>query len=199
MNRKQENTPRLETERLILRRFEEGDVDALFAILSDEEVNRFLPMFSLRSREEAEVYLREHYLETYEKPYGYHYAICLKEDDVPIGYVNMSESEDHDFGYGIRKDFWKKGIGSEAALAVVERIRQSGLPYITATHDVKNPGSGGVMRKIGMKYCYTYEELWQPKNYLVHFRMYQLNFDGQDDRVYQEYWDKYPNHFVEEL
>ena len=51
------NTPRLETERLILRRFERQDADALFRILSDEEVNRFLPWFPHKSREETSEFL----------------------------------------------------------------------------------------------------------------------------------------------
>ena len=33
------NTPTLETERLILRKFTEEDINALFLILKDEEVN----------------------------------------------------------------------------------------------------------------------------------------------------------------
>ena len=37
------NTPSLETERLILRKFTEQDIDALFAIYSDPEVNSYLP------------------------------------------------------------------------------------------------------------------------------------------------------------
>ena len=37
------NTPTLETERLILRKFTEQDMDTLFQILQDDEVNRFLP------------------------------------------------------------------------------------------------------------------------------------------------------------
>lgn len=37
------NTPALETERLILRRFTPQDMEALFLILGDEEANRFLP------------------------------------------------------------------------------------------------------------------------------------------------------------
>lgn len=53
------------------------------------------------------------------------------------------------------------------------------------------------MRQIGMKYCYSYEELWQPKNFLVTFRMFQLNLDGQEDRVYQKYWEIYDKHFIE--
>lgn len=74
-----DNTPVIETERLRLRRFTERDAEALFTILSDPEVNQFLPMFPLTSLEEAGQYLKEHYLSTYEQPSGYHYAVCLKQ------------------------------------------------------------------------------------------------------------------------
>lgn len=47
--------------------------------------------------------------------------------------------------------------------------------------------SGGVMRNMGMKYPYSYEEQWQPKNILVTFRTYQLNLDGNESRVYKKY------------
>ena len=50
-----------------------------------------------------------------------------------------------------------------------------------------------------MKYCYTYEEQWQPKDVPVFFRMYQLNFDGNNERVYRKYWNMYENHFIEKL
>lgn len=52
------------------------------------------------------------------------------------------------------------------------------------------------MQAIGMKYRYSYKELWQPKNFMVTFRMYQLNLDGREDRVYRKYWERYP-HFIE--
>ncbi|NLT58674.1 MAG: GNAT family N-acetyltransferase, partial [Clostridiales bacterium] len=39
------NTPALETERLILRKFTENDLEALLAIYGDEEVNTYLPWF----------------------------------------------------------------------------------------------------------------------------------------------------------
>jgi ribosomal-protein-alanine N-acetyltransferase len=29
--------------------------------------------------------------------------------------------------------------------------------------------------------------------------MYQLNLDGNQDRVYREYWNRYENHFIEEI
>ena len=73
------------------------------------------------------------------------------------------------------------------------------MPFITATHDIKNPRSGEVMKKLGMIYQYSYEEQWQPKNIPVTFRMYQLNFDGENDRVYKKYWEQYPVHFIEDL
>lgn len=47
------NTPRLETERLILRKFAADDIAALYRILGDREVNAFLPWFPLKSIEEA--------------------------------------------------------------------------------------------------------------------------------------------------
>ena len=83
-------------------------------------------------------------------------------------------------GYGLLKEFWGYGIVTEAARAVVEQARQEGLPYLTATHDRENPGSGGVMRKLGMVYQYSYEELWQPKDIRVVFRLYQMDLDGQE-------------------
>lgn len=191
------NTPTLETERLKLRKFTENDMDALYRICSDEEVNRFLPWFPLKSIEEARVFFAERYASKYAQPQAYAYAVCLKEDDVPIGYINVDMEEPHDLGYGLQKEFWHQGIMTEACRAVIAQVKKDGLPYITATHDRENPRSGGVMKKAGMEYQYSYEEQWQPKDMAVTFRLYQLNLDGQKDRVYQKYWDDSCVHFVE--
>lgn len=48
-----------------------------------------------------------------------------------------------------------------------------------------------------MKYQYSYEEQWQLKDFLVTFRMYQLNFNGEDGDVFKKYWDSSVVHFVE--
>ena len=53
------------------------------------------------------------------------------------------------------------------------------------------------MQNLGMEYKYSYEEHWQPKDFQVTFRMYQLNLDGQEDRVYEKYWNLYKTHFIE--
>ena len=127
----------------------------------------------------------------------YRFAVCLKEDDIPIGEIHASQDESRDLGFVLKKEFWRRGIMTEAVNAVIERLMRDKVPYITATHDIHNPRSGAVMKKAGMRYCYSYEEDWQPKNIRVTFRMYQRNLDGKDERIYRGYWNKYPSHFVE--
>lgn len=185
---------RIETDRLILRKFEEKDIEALYMILKDKEVNTYLPWFPVKSINETKAFYEKRILNKL-----YYFAICLKEDNYPIGYVNAETDDSHDFGYALRKEFWHKGIVSEASHALVEQLKKDGIPYITATHDKNNLRSGYVMQRIGMKYCYSYEEQWQPKDILVVFRMYQLNLDRIEDRVYQKYWDKYDKHFIENI
>lgn len=181
-----------ETDRLILRKFENNDMDALYLLLRDKEVNTFLPWFPVKDMEETKAFYKERFAGN-----EYCFAVCLKEDNYPIGYVNVQTDDSFDLGYALRKEFWHKGIVTEAGKSLIERLKKDKIPYITATHDKNNPRSGGVMRQIGMKYCYSYEELWQPKNFLVTFRMFQLNLDGQEDRVYQKYWEIYDKHFIE--
>ena len=144
------NTPELETERLRLRRFTAEDAAAILAIFGDVEANTFLPWFPLKSLEEARQLFERQYQPVYRAERGYQYAICLKEDDIPIGYVKVDLDESHDLGYGLRHEFWHRGIAAEAARALVEQVRRDGLPYLTATHDVNNPNSGAVMKKLGM-------------------------------------------------
>ena len=193
------NTPTLKTERLILRKFHEKDINALYMIFHDIDVNKFLPWFPLQSKAEAVTFYNERYASVYKQPNGYHYAICLKQDDIPIGYVNVGMDDSHDLGYGLCKTFWHKGIVREAITAVIEQVKNDGLHYITATHDIHNPRSGKVMKAVGMQYEYSYEELWQPKNILVTFRMYQMNFDQQNDYIYRGYWNIYKKHFIENI
>jgi Acetyltransferases, including N-acetylases of ribosomal proteins len=193
-----ENMYFIKTERLILREFNKDDVRSLFEIFSDREVNTFLPWFPIENIEQAKAFLQERFLDYYNKPSTFRYAICLKEKNIPIDYVWLEDNESNDFGYGLKKEFWHQGIVTEAAKTIVTRIKNTGYLYITATHDVNNPRSGEVMRKLGMTYKYSYVEQWQPKNIPVTFRMFQLNFDDNVDRTYMEYWNRYEKHFVEQ-
>ena len=139
---KKVNTPTLRTDRLILRKFAESDLIALYKIYSNEEVNKFLPWFPLKTLEEAMVFYKNQFENKYNQGCSYNYAICLKKDNYPIGYINVETNDSYDFRYGLTKEFWHKGIVTEAGRAVIEQLKKDGIPYITATHDVNNPRSG---------------------------------------------------------
>lgn len=190
------NTPRLETERLILRRFTGEDIPELYAIFSDPEVTRFVP-WSLETMDEARTFYAQRYEPIYRQPMGCAYAVCLKGSGEVIGYVNANMEPPYDFGYGFKKEFWGRGYAGEAARAVAAWLKEAGLPYITATHDVENPHSGWVMRAAGMTYRYTYHEHWAAGDRWVWFRMYQLDLNGGHE-TYMGYWERFPEHKVEE-
>ena len=59
------NTPTLKTERLILRKFTEQDMEALFLILKDEEVNKFLPWYPMENIEETRKFYEKRYAAKY--------------------------------------------------------------------------------------------------------------------------------------
>ena len=72
------NTPTLETKRLILRKFTENDIEALFLILKDKKVNTFLPWYPMKNLEQAKKFYEERYTFTYLKPQGYAMLFVLK-------------------------------------------------------------------------------------------------------------------------
>ena len=57
-----------------------------------------------------------------------------------------------ELGYWVGKPFWGRGYATEAAGSIVDfGFDQLGLNRITAGHMVRNPASGRVMQKIGMR------------------------------------------------
>src|SRR5690554_1438259 len=102
---KTENTPTLTTEFLTLRKFTYDDLELLYAIFKDDDVTFFMPWYSLKSLEEAKGFFERKFRSVYGRVAGYHYAICLKENNIPIGYIKANISEPYDFGYGIKKEY----------------------------------------------------------------------------------------------
>ena len=47
------------------------------------------------------------------KKQRYAYAICLKENNLPIGYVNINLDESHDLGYGLKKNIGIKALSAK--------------------------------------------------------------------------------------
>lgn len=165
-----------------MRKFELQDADELFRILSDEEVNRFLPWFPHKTREETLRFLQDSVFADYDKAIAYRYAVILRSENKLIGYLSFlgidEKERSGDIGYGLLREYWGKGIMTEAVKALLFRLKADGFRYATATHDVQNPASGRVMQKCGMRYVRTYPEFWQPKGIWVNFNLYRIDLNG---------------------
>ena len=177
---KKENTPLIETDRLILRKFLDTDIEDMFSIYSDKEVNTFLPWFPFASIENTRIYLHNNIFAEYKKAIGYRYAIAHKQLNKVIGFISLfqinEETKSGDLGYALSKDFWNNGIVTEACKEVLKKLKDNGFKYITATHDINNPSSGKVMEKLNMIYQSSYDEMWQPKKFMVTFNLYKIEF-----------------------
>ena len=151
-------TKYLTTERLILRKFEMSDAEAMFKNwANDEEVTRFLTWPPHADVSVTEGVLKE-WVGHYGKPDYYQWAIVLKEDgNEPIGSIGVvlqnEKAEMAHIGYCIARRLWRRGITSEALQAVMDYLFDE-VRYgcIQARHDPRNLGSGKVMEKCGMRY-----------------------------------------------
>ena len=150
-------TKRLETERLILRRFVMEDAVAMYKNwASDEEVTKYLT-WPVHANEEISKSVIEDWITSYSNENYYQWAIVLKDKGEPIGsiaavHINEDVSKAH-IGYCIGKTWWHRGITSEALKAVMNFLFDVvDVNRIEARHDSRNPNSGKVMKKCGMKY-----------------------------------------------
>lgn len=148
----------LETERLLLRPFTLWDAEAMYRNwASDDAVTEFLTWPTHVDIAESEGILRE-WLEGYQKNDFYQWAIVLKEHaDEPIGSISVVELDDSaekaHIGYCIGRKWWHRDITSEALQRVMDFLfDEVGANRVESRHDPRNPHSGEVMKKCGMKY-----------------------------------------------
>ena len=84
------------------------------------------------------------------------YAITLRPDGHLIGAVGLVIVRVHDraeLGYWIGTRWWNRGFATEAARAIIRYgFDDLGLHRIEAEHFARNPASGRVMLKCGMRY-----------------------------------------------
>lgn len=150
-------TKKLESKRLILRRFKVDDAKCMFNNwASDEEVTKYLSWPPHKDVVLTKAYL-EMVIKEYEEPTMYNWAIELKEIGEVIGSIGVvqheKEVESVHIGYTLGKAWWNKGIMSEAFTEVIKFLMEEvGVNRIDARHDTKNPNSGKVMEKCGLKY-----------------------------------------------
>ena len=154
MNHK--GTKQLETGRLILRPFRMADADAMYRNwASDPGVTRYLTWNAHTSAEDSKQVLAS-WTESYSNPAYYQWAIVLKALGEPVGSISAvrinERTEDATIGYCIGRKWWGQGITAEALGAVITFFfEEVGTRCINACHDPRNPNSGKVMRKCGMK------------------------------------------------
>lgn len=151
-------TQRIETDRLILRRYKIEDADAMYKNwASDSEVTKFLT-WQPHSSVDVSRGIIEDWLKEYSDEKYYQWAIVLKDNgNEPIGgisVVHMNEdiSMVH-IGYCLGRAWWRRGIMSEALKAVTDFMFDTvEVNRVESRHDPRNPNSGKVMQKCGMKY-----------------------------------------------
>ena len=148
-------TKELTTERLILRKFIPGDESAMYRNwASDSEVTRFLT-WPTHTSEDVSRTILENWLKEYDRDDYYQWAIVYEGE--PIGSISVVSHNDRvekaEIGYCMGKNWWHRGIMSEALAAVIAFLfDEVGYQRIESRHDPRNPHSGGVMRKCGMTF-----------------------------------------------
>ena len=151
-------TQRIETDRLVLRRFSINDAESMYRNwASDPEVTKYLTWPAHASTGISKKVLENWTLSYSQKNY-YQWAIVLKNHgNDPIGSISAVGMNDDismvHIGYCLGRDWWHQGIMSEALKAVMDFFFDTvGANRIESRHDPRNPYSGMVMKKCGMKY-----------------------------------------------
>ena len=155
----------METERLILRPWQETDAESLYAYAKDPDIGLPAGWPPHKSLEDSRNVIR-HVLSVPET-----YAVCLK-DGSPIGSVglklkgstDMTDREDEcELGYWIGKPFWGQGLIPEASAALLRHgFENLGMRAIWCGYYEGNVKSRRVQEKLGFVYQYTTEGLELP-------------------------------------
>lgn len=173
-------TQELETERLILRRIQAEDGAAMFENWAgDDEVTKYLTWPTHASRDTSAEIARD-WAQSYEKDDFYTWGITLKaEGNVLIGTIGAIAADSNvgkiEIGYCIGRKWWHKGFMPEAVKSVMDFLfDQVGVNRIEAYHDTRNPNSGRVMQKCGMKYEGTLRQAARNNQGIGDICMYSL-------------------------
>ena len=154
---KHKGTIKIETDRLILRKFMISDVEAVYNNwTSDNRVTEFLRWPIHKDINETKQIL-DNWISKYETPDFYQWAIVLKEINEPIGTISVVDMDERTekihIGYCIGSKWWHLGYTSEAFSSIIPFFfEQVEAKRIESQHDPNNPNSGKVMSKCGLNY-----------------------------------------------
>lgn len=143
----------LETERLLLRRVVNDDVNEIFTLRSDREVMKYIPRPLVKTNEEALAHIAM-IDEKIDSNEGINWAITLKGNPKLIGIIGHYRIKPEHFraeiGYMLLPEYQGKGIITEAIKEVVNYgFKVMKLHSIEAIIDPENFGSEKVLQKNG--------------------------------------------------
>ncbi len=169
--------PELETERLILRPLRMSDARDMYAYARDEEVSRHVLWSAHTSISQTRAFLRASIRQYRREPGSF--AITLKGSGKMIGTVGFmwvnGEHRSAEVGYSLGKEYWNRGIMTEALRAVIaygfDTLR---LNRIEAQHEISNPASGRVMAHVGMQYEGILRQRLKNKGKFVDVALYAI-------------------------
>ena len=136
----------IETERLILRKFEETDYDDLFEYLvqlKDDEFEGYPGITYENGKKHLE----------YRVGSEEFFALEMKSSGKVIGniYCGNRDFDAREVGYIVNQDYQRCGYASEALHAVIQEQFKSGIHRIFAECDPRNICSWKLLEKVGMK------------------------------------------------
>jgi RimJ/RimL family protein N-acetyltransferase len=141
---------RIETERLIIRRFRCDDWMDLYEYLSNEEVVRYEP-YGVFSEEDCK---KEAARRSSDSAF---WAVCLKDSGKLIGNVYFSRQEPEEFsnweiGYVFNSEYWGKGYAAESCRAVIDYgFRELNVRRIVAMCNPVNTQSWRLLERLKMR------------------------------------------------
>jgi ribosomal-protein-alanine N-acetyltransferase len=145
-----------ETSRLILRKFNESDVDPLLGFLGDPEVMRF-SITGPETRADIQTRYLPGCLKRYSRDGLGQWAVVLKSSGICVGECGICVQEvdgerEFEISYRMRRDCWGIGLATEAARACRDYgFKQAGLHRLISIVESGNAASIRVAEKIGMK------------------------------------------------
>jgi ribosomal-protein-alanine N-acetyltransferase len=147
--------PTLETERLVLRPFVQEDARLVQRLCSDFAIaDTTLNIPHPYEDGMAEAWISSHEVEHQAGSMAI-FAVVEREGGQLCGAVGCSIQTAHDsgeLGYWIAADRWSRGYATEAGGAMLSYLfEHSRLHRVEARHLVRNPASGRVMQKLGMR------------------------------------------------
>jgi ribosomal-protein-alanine N-acetyltransferase len=146
----------IRTQRLLIRDFRLADADDVQLYGGDPEVARFMD-WGPNTPEETAAFIGRALEQQAGWPRLDHgFAIELLETGRVIGSIGFHlrdlESRTVEMGYCLGRDYWRRGLTSEAARGMLAAaFGRLGLRRVFATCDVRNTGSYRVMEAIGMR------------------------------------------------